>query len=331
MIAWGLKFFLKAIELILRLFGQKMNEPFFNPVDLSQLEPKGLSSGKVFIVIPFRDRWELTSKCLDTLHRLEIPENLKVVVILADNGSIEAKTAEGIKHFMGKANPFEVKHLILDYPFNYSKINNDAIKLMDCSSEDILWFLNNDIQVISMNCLTIFRKALSYKEIGILGNTLLYPNGSIQHLYAMPGVKMIAAHPFRGKDLNLAHPWFKSWHIVPAVTGASLVIRFQDFQTIGGFDENLPTLGQDIDLCLRSQKIGLLTITCPEIQMIHEESVSKKSNFPFEEVGYMYRKWDKDLTQHKLVPKKYLRWSEQPYMVLYQPPYPAKLVAKFSN
>jgi GT2 family glycosyltransferase len=65
--------------------------------------------------------------------------------------------------------------------------------------------------------------------------------------------------------------------IVPAVTGACLVIRRTDFDRIGGWDTGY-LIGdfEDSDLCLKLQAEGLKVAYLPTVQLTHLERQSFK-------------------------------------------------------
>jgi GT2 family glycosyltransferase len=159
-----------------------------------------------------------------------------------------------------------------------------------------------------------------------VGITLLYPNRKIQHLFAAPGVKIIAAHPYKNKSTSILGEWNKMARKVPAITGAYLMVEAKRFHEVGGYDENLPTAGQDIDLCLKLQKKGWGCWVLPKIQALHLESASRsKSRINRAEVDYMYHKWQDTLTKHPDYPKEISRWSEQPVRRLREGRYPYEL------
>jgi len=59
---------------------------------------------------------------------------------------------------------------------------------------------------------------------------------------------------------------------VSAVTGACLLTERTLFQSIGGFDENLPIGGNDVDYCLR---VGKRVLNVPHVKLFHYESLSR--------------------------------------------------------
>ena len=60
-----------------------------------------------------------------------------------------------------------------------------------------------------------------------------------------------------------------------AATAACLLIRAQDFDAIGGFDEDFAVVFNDVDLCLRLREGGGAVVVTPDVEIVHHESISR--------------------------------------------------------
>ncbi len=102
-----------------------------------------MSKQRISIIIPFRDRAHLLKKCVFGISEKSTYENYEI--ILVNNNSNESPTFDYLDKIKEKDN---VK--ILDYPkpFNFSAINNFAVKY---AKGEFILFLNNDTDVISEN------------------------------------------------------------------------------------------------------------------------------------------------------------------------------------
>jgi len=330
------KISLKLLELGLRSISKKVPldemEELCPALDTTKSLGEGSTKNERFhvgIVVPYRDNFPMTEKCLSYLKKLTFLPNVQATLILADNGSSKQNTLDGIAKFMAVEFPMPIVKCNLNYPFNYSKINNDAVlfaakelKKSQKSALTHLWFLNNDVLVIDPNALEKLTAASTLPNCGAVGNTLLYPNQKIQHLYAEPFSKIIASHPFKNQDLPTGSSWLHSPREVPAVTGASLFINIELFQSVGGFDERLPTLGQDIDLCLKLRAASKIIFTVSDLILIHEESSTKQAVFPISEVEYFYKKWEHSPLAHS---RPIMKWSEKLYVSPLKLNYPVSL------
>ena len=60
----------------------------------------------------------------------------------------------------------------------------------------------------------------------------------------------------------------------PAVTGASMLLRREVYEQLGGFDEMFQMYVEDVNLCLRAWEAGLRVVYCPKSLLVHLESAS---------------------------------------------------------
>jgi GT2 family glycosyltransferase len=275
--------------------------------------------GDLLVIIPFKDRWDLTSVCLQTLNDQAIPSDLVLRVVLVDNGSASLETEDGIKSAAAHYLNLNIETLRANYPFNFSKLNNDAFKKFRSNATRWVLFLNNDVSLNDKTIISRMTSCLeSVSEAGAVGCTLLYPDRRIQHIFAAPGVKIIAAHPLKGTRYSEDLAWFsKPARPVAAVTGAVLMTRAADFETVGMFDENLPTLGQDIILsCMLVENLSRFNVVINSSDVIHHESPTKKSEFPALEIKYIYNVYGDRLSASKFISDRFSRWSERPALIL---------------
>ncbi len=287
-------------------------------------------TGELLVIIPFKDRWDLTSACLKSLNEQIIPSGLSIRVILVDNGSVTSQTSQGLANASKDFTHLKIETLRADYPFNFSKLNNDAFKKFCSKSNEWVLLLNNDVSLNDKTIITRMVSCLqSVPEAGAIGCTLLYPNRRIQHIFAAPGVKIIAAHPLKGIPYNENLAWFsKPARPVAAVTGAVMMLRASDFEAAGMFDEQLPTLGQDIVLsCMVSQKLSKFNVVIHTSEAIHYESVSRERKFSKEETHYVLANFAINFSSQMYYAKELSRWSEPPvYGIKTESAYPVRWV-----
>lgn len=266
---------------------------------------------KVLVVIPFRDKWEMTERCLESLIRQKV-EGLKIRVALVDNGSVEEETAAGIARALLSLESagFEALSLRYDIPFNFSYLNNQAVK--DCAdfNPQVVALINNDIEFIEEESLRELVEGCWLPRAGAVGCTLLYPNGLIQHLFIFVGSKIVGSHPYKGRRLDPQSKWYEKPRAVGAVTGAVMLMRAEVFRQVEGFDEHLPTSYQDVDLCLKFQKLGLVNWVLPRVMIIHHETQTRKNEPSWGEAEYVERKWGDYLFKNHFVSRNWSRRSE---------------------
>lgn len=285
------------------------------------------SAGTVLVIIPFKDQWAMTEACLESLAQQILPDGVRLRVVLVDNCSVEEATFSGLTQAEQRWPTLRIKTFKAAYAFNYSRLNNDAVRAVLAEEPASILCLNNDVELLDPSVIGLMTKVLaSHSEVGIVGATLLYPDRSLQHLFAVPGVKIVAAHPLKHTVLKPSSAWqSRPLRVVPAVTGALMMVRTGDFLDVGMFDEDLPTLGQDIDLCLKMFKLkGLVSTVLTRDAAIHHESKTKKSGFSKPEVERFYQRWRTDMKTYPLYSQRFSRWSERPlfHIGVNEPDYP---------
>ncbi len=224
---------------------------------------------KVSIIIPFRDQVAVLRQCLNSIFRKTDYSNYEL--ILVDNQSQEEKTK---KYLAGLEKDERIRVLKYEKPFNFSAINNFAVK--NCEGDYVL-LLNNDTEVIDGGWLTAMVREIQRSEVGIVGAKLLYPNKTIQHAGVVLGMG-VAGHAF--KYLPDANEGYRSQAKVlrnySAVTGACLMTKKDLYQKVGGLDEeNLKIAYNDVDFCLKVRKAGFLVVYTPYAKLYHHESLSR--------------------------------------------------------
>ncbi len=149
------------------------------------------------------------------------------------------------------------------------------------SKGDYLVFLNSDAFPQSSGWIEKLVDVLrTQPNIGAVGPRLVTAEGSIQHA-GMAFMKRedlgiwTNHHPYMGLDPSLDPA--KQLTIVPAVTGACLVMRRGDFERVGGWDTGY-LIGdfEDSDLCLKLRTANFDIAYCPSVQLTHLERQSFK-------------------------------------------------------
>ena len=96
---------------------------------------------------------------------------------------------------------------------------------------------------------------------------------AIQHAGLFPDAAGRWAHAGRGLPVDT--PGLDQVRVVPAVTGACLLLRRELFERLGGLDERLPVTYSDVDLCRRASRLGLRNVVTPHARLLHYEGLSR--------------------------------------------------------
>ena len=285
-------------------------------------------SCRILVIIPFRDRWDLTATCLATLKQQEL-SHAEVLVALVDNGSTDQATKIGLEKLLAEEQSPNLKFALkrYDIPFNYSQLNNLAVRDFADFGAEYYLLLNNDVFFTDPRTILTMADFLSSNDnAASLGCSLLYPDQRIQHLFIFVGSKIVGAHPFKGRYLDLSDPWCQKPRPVGAATAALLLVRASDFAKVGGFDENLPSCYQDVDLALKLLDLGQTNWVLPFISAIHAETQTRRPDHHWSEVRYMQDKWGEKLLSNVYISPKFSRWSEQIVLALGEGQYPWHLL-----
>jgi len=247
----------------------------------------------VSLIIPTRDQVEVLKKCIESIQAKTDYPNYEVLVL--DNQSQDESTLAYLASLTHDRRFSVIKY---DAPFNYSAINNYAVKL---ARGEIIGLVNNDIEVINSDWLSEMVSHVLRPEIGAVGAKLLYGNGKIQHAGVILGMGGLAGHAHKFTN-GLESGYFGRSNLtqtLSAVTAACLLVRKEVYEQVGGLDEkNLTVAFNDVDFCLKVREAGYRNIYTPYATLYHHESISRgQENSPekqarfLSEVTFMQKKW----------------------------------------
>ncbi|MEM9922234.1 MAG: glycosyltransferase [Cyanobacteria bacterium P01_D01_bin.50] len=247
-----------------------------------------LAENHVTIVIPTRDRVDLLEKCITSLEKTVDKRFVKLLII--DDSSTESATHRYFQKLQ-KQQVLESQVIRAERKvdvFNYARLMNLALQYIDTP---YILHLNNDVQAIEPGWLEDMVGWMSVEGVGVVGAKLLYPNNIIQHAGVVIGSHNgLADHLFNNTHIDevgyicLPH----AARNVSAVTGACLLTSTKLYRQLAGFDEeNFAVEYNDIDYCLRSQKLGKRIVYTPQAKLIHQTSASRGNKYnPKEHINF---------------------------------------------
>jgi GT2 family glycosyltransferase len=247
----------------------------------------------VSLIIPTRNSLNLIKQCVESVLAKTTYSNYEIIII--DNGSDDSDTLSYFQELIAKPN---IQVFRDDGPFNYSALNNAAVKI---AKGEIICLLNNDIEVISPDWLSEMVSHALRPEVGAVGAKLYYPKETIQHAGVILGISRIAGHAH--KDFPRKNQgYIRRANLIQsfsAVTAACLVIRKSIFESLGGLNETDLTVSfNDIDFCIRVREAGYRNIWTPYAELYHHESATrgyedtpeKQARFGKESI-YLRQRW----------------------------------------
>ena len=259
-----------------------------------KVEYKIIGTPLVSIIIPFKDRPDLLTMCIESILNKSTYKNFEIIGI--SNNSEENKTFKEMKRLESLDD--RIKFHEYNVPFNYSDINNHAVEKY--ADGEHLLFLNNDIEVITPKWIEELLMHSQREVVGAVGAKLYFPDNTIQHAglaiapYTMHSVIIMYSRHSRDEYGYVSRA--KCINNYSAVTAACMMIKKNIFIQFNGFDsEKLKIAYNDVDLCLTMIENNKQNIFTPYCELYHYESVSR---------GYETKRIDKERAEKE---KYYLK------------------------
>jgi GT2 family glycosyltransferase len=230
------------------------------------------------IIIPTRDRIDLVRQCVAAIEEKSTYRNYDI--ILLDNDSVEPASLD---YFATTT----YRVVACPGPFNYAAIVNRGV---NHSSADYVVTLNNDTVLVTPDWLEKMLALAALPDVGIVGGCLLDPDGRREHESIV-----IAPYPQHLRtDSNYPHVdcFSRAVRDVAAVTGAVQMVEREFWQSLGGMDEQLKVVMNDVDICLRSQMEDRYVVYTPYVELLHHVGSSRGNLDPLDDRNRFIRRWD---------------------------------------
>lgn len=222
---------------------------------------------KLSIIIPSFNTKELLDQCLTSIYASLNTSSVNYEVIVVDNSSTDGSVELVEKKY---------KRVILiknKENLGFGKANNIAIKK---SRGEYILLLNSDCMVIGNGIDELLKFAVN--KHGFVGGKLFNEDGSIQPscgpFYTL-GVVFLMLF-LKGDQLHLTRFSPNKNRDVDWVSGACLMGKRVDFESVGLFNESIFMYMEEIDLLFRAKKINLPTSFCASAHFTHVGAASSK-------------------------------------------------------
>ena len=233
---------------------------------------------KISVIIRSRRGLESLERCIESLTSRTSYPNYEIVIVNDDEfhgeSSFPSHFLHRIVRFSGEANDSAVK--------------NFAVKQ---TNDPWILFLDDRIEPIEPDWLTIMAEHVQRPEVGAVGGRLLNPNATIEQAGIVVGVKKIAQPAFHGFPAE--HPGANRQLQVTrncsAVSSACMLTRREVFQQVGGFDESLKGVLADVDLCLKMRRAGYLIVYTPFAKLYRHQAPADRIDMNGEAI--MHERW----------------------------------------
>lgn len=262
--------------------------------DIARRAPAGADAPDVSIVLPVYNQVPFTLACIDALLAHETRYSFEILV--GDDASTDA-TAIALSTPIPR-----VRHV--RHAENLGFVRNCNATAAQARGRHVL-FLNNDTQVLPRWLDELVGTLEADSGIGLAGSKLIYPDGRLQECGAIVWRDGSAWNLGRGADPR--SPEFSYLRDADYMSGASIALRRDLWESLGGFDEMfVPAYAEDADLAFRVRARGLRTVVQPLSQVLHFEGVSSGTDpdsgakaYQVENLRKLRARWAPALAGHR--------------------------------
>jgi glycosyltransferase involved in cell wall biosynthesis len=220
------------------------------------LEPK-----KISIILSIHDGLGFLERCIESLISRTSYPSYEIVIACGD----------GLDEGSAFCSRFPHRLLRFSGTVNASAVKNFAVKEIN---DPWILFLDQRIEAIQPDWLTIMAEHVQRPEVGAVGARLLNPNGTVEQAGMVIGVDKTAQPAFHCLPAEYpgANRQLQVTRNCSAVSSACMLTRRDVFQQAGGFDESLKGALADIDLCLKMRQAGRLIVYTPFAKLYWHEA-----------------------------------------------------------
>ena len=207
----------------------------------------------------------------------------KARVVLADNGSTDGVPQQVAQNYEW------VEFLDTGGNLGYGGGMNAGVKALRAARQrgeidtEFVLLVNPDVEFNAESIDKLIACAQRWEKAGSIGPKIVEPDGSIYpSARAVPSIINGIGHAIFA-DIWPSNPWSKSYRddedmsterTAGWLSGSCLLVRWDAFEAIGGFDERYFMYLEDIDLGDRFARAGYLNVFCPSATIKHSQGHS---------------------------------------------------------
>lgn len=207
-----------------------------------------------------------------------MPASVSWEVVFVDDGS-----TDGTREWLAALRRGNARVVLNERNLGYARANNRGAAV---ARGKFLALLNNDLVLGPgwLEPMLAVHEALGPRA-GVIGNVQRdAATGAVDHAGIVINVQ---GKPVHARSLpRWRTPWSSPVRMVPAVTGACLLIARELWNQLGGFDEAYINGGEDVDLCFRARAVGRVTAVALRSVVRHHVSSSAGRKLRDEENSY---------------------------------------------
>lgn len=206
------------------------------------------------VVVSFNTK-ELLKNCLTSLEE-HLPK-VAAEIIVVDNNSRDGSAEMVEKYFP------EVRLICTEENIGFGSANNVGMRL---AKGDIFWLLNSDAQVLASPGPVL--KFMEDTGATLVGVQLVEFGGKLQKYTCGSFFNLLS--PIKKLLPTFTPPWEREDPVeVDWVSGASMFLKREISEAIGGFDEAYFMYFEDQDFCYRAKQAGFRVYYNPKYAVVH--------------------------------------------------------------
>lgn len=236
-----------------------------------------------FIIVNYNTK-VVTEECINSILNNKLIDSLFEIIVI-DNDSTDDSSNYLKKVFNKYKNVKIIKNI---KNVGFGNANNIGFRE---SKGEFLIFLNSDTVVSHTNFNVLLNQFSLEKKIGFLSSLVLNSNNTIQSIgYDRPSLKndfkvnMLYWNFNFIKSVRLSKYNKKGLKQVGWVSGCFMICSKDDFLKLKGFDPNIFMYAEDLDICLRMERIGKRNYIYDETSIYHLHGKSSNNNKLFEKL-----------------------------------------------
>jgi GT2 family glycosyltransferase/glycosyltransferase involved in cell wall biosynthesis len=216
----------------------------------------------VTVVIPAYGKPEYTLRCLHSI-ATTWSESVNPSIVVVDDASPDGS----VKMLVGIPGVDVVQN---GANLGFLRSTNRGAEI---ARTPYICLLNNDTEVKDAWLEALVGTAEADERVGAVGSKLVYPNRKLQEA---GGIIWSDAGGWNfGRDDDPDKSEYNFQRDVDYCSAASLLVRTELWQEIGGFDERFaPAYYEDVDLCFEVRAKGYRVVYQPRSEVVHYEGVS---------------------------------------------------------
>lgn len=216
---------------------------------------------RVFIIILHFGNSAVTKTCINSILKYE--KNYREIIIVDNSSNFIQKYSNKITIIKNSNN------------LGYGRGMNVGIRYALSKKATHIFLLNNDIRFTQPVLQSLIEVLDMNKKKGIVGPAIKFKRQG-KTIYDLGG----KINPLFGRTSHVEVEILlsKDHYKVDYISGCSMLIKKEVFETIGFFDEQFFLYYEDVDFCLRAKQRGYERVICSSVSVIHKLSSSIGKN-----------------------------------------------------